>query len=309
VEARQAADVAEGTGQDTGRAFALGAVAMVAALHGNVDEARTAAGEGVALAREARALPAGVLLESVLGFVELSVRDAGRAYRHLQPLVERAVDAGIYEPGALRYLGDGLEALVGVGDIELATRLTDELTLRSEELDRAWGLMVAARGRGMLCSAAGDLSGAQAAFEQALEIHERLGQPFELGRTMLALGIARRRDRQKRPAREALERSLEIFQELGADLWAAHAGRELERIGGRTTSAVSLTPTEERIARMVADGATNKEVAAQLFLSVKTVEWNLSRMYRKVGVRSRTELARWIAAPGPMAAPAASGWR
>ncbi|HXJ67180.1 MAG TPA: AAA family ATPase [Actinomycetota bacterium] len=300
LEARQAADVAERTGQDTGQAFALGSVALVEALRGRVDEARTVAAHGLVLAQRARALPAGDLLESVLGFLELSLGDANGAHRHLGPLCERLARAGIHEPGAARYVGDGLEALIGVGDLELASRLTDELSARSEELDRAWGLVVSARSRGLLLAASGDTPGAVSSFEAALEVHERLSEPFELGRTLLGLGVAKRRDRRKQDARESIERANEIFQGLGADLWATRAQSELARIGGRAPSTVALTPTEERIAKMVADGATNKEVAAALFLSVKTVEWNLSRIYRRLGVRSRTELARWVAAPGPL---------
>ncbi len=296
-EAGAASDIAERTGQDTGRAFALAGLAMVAALRGRVDEARTAATRGLAFAQHAGAVPAGVMLESVLGFLELSLGDAGRAHRHLGPLAEHVAEAGIFEPGALRYLGDAVEALAGVGDIDLASRITDDLARRSAELDRAWGLAVAARSRGLLLATGGDLVGAIEAYEAALVQHERLGQPFELGRTLLAIGVARRRDRQKRAAREALERALEIFQDLGADLWAGRARDDLARIGGRAASAVSLTPTEDRIARMVVEGATNQETAAALFLAVKTVEWNLSRIYRKLGIRSRTELARWLDAP------------
>jgi DNA-binding CsgD family transcriptional regulator len=296
-EALLAADMAQRTGQGAGHAFALAAVALVHALRGRVDEARNAAADGLVLARRARVLPAGDLIESVLGFLELSLGDAGRAHRHLGPLLERLAESGIYEPGAARYVGDGVEALVAVGDLELAKHLTDELLARSEELDRAWGLVVAARSRGLLLAACGDLAGAIASYEDALVTHERLGQPFELGRTLLGLGVVRRRNRQKRLARDAIERALEIFQQLGADLWATRSRSELARISGRTATVVTLSPTESRIARMVADGATNKEAAAGLFLSVKTVEWNLSRIYRKLGVRSRVELARWLDAP------------
>ena len=94
--------------------------------------------------------------------------------------------------------------------------------------------------------------------------------------------------------RESLERALEAFESLGAPLWADRARAELGRIGGRAPSSLELTPTEERVAELVADGATNQEVASALFLSLKTVEWNLSRIYRKLGVRSRTEMARWL---------------
>jgi DNA-binding NarL/FixJ family response regulator len=95
----------------------------------------------------------------------------------------------------------------------------------------------------------------------------------------------------KRPAREALEQALAMFEELGARLWAEKARAELARIGGRPPATGDLTPTEQRIAELAAEGRTDKEIAAVLFLTPKTVGTQLSRIYRKVGVRSRTELA------------------
>ncbi|MFL5799302.1 MAG: AAA family ATPase [Actinomycetota bacterium] len=292
--ADRAAEASDDTGQDTGRAFATSARALIHAHRGREDEARSAATEGLALASTVGAVPAAAACESALGLLELSLGRADRAHRHLGPLLEGAAAGGIHEPGAMRYLGDALEALISIGDLEAADRLIEELGRRSEELDRAWGLMVASRSRALLRAAEGDLPGARASIEAAIERHERLSQPFELGRTLLVQGTIERRDRRKRSSRDSLERSLEMFSELGADLWATRARSELARIGGRASSAVSLTPTEERIARLVAEGATNQEVAASMFLSVKTVEWNLSRVYRKLGVRSRTELSRWV---------------
>ena len=257
LEARLAADVAERTGQDTGRAFALGGVALVASLRGRVDEARTAAAHGLVLAQRARALPTGDLLESVLGFLELSLGDASGAHRHLGPLLERLARAGMHEPGAARYVGDGLEALIAVGDLELASGLTDELAARSEE----------STGRGASWSPPGPGAPAGGVRRhpesgRVVRTRPRGARPARgaarTGRTLLGLGVAQRRDRRKHDAREAIERSLEIFHGLGADLWAERARSEVARIGGRAPSAVALTPTEDRIARMVADGATRK---------------------------------------------------
>ena len=99
-----------------------------------------------------------------------------------------------------------------------------------------------------------------------------------------------RRGKQKRGARGYLERALLIFDELGATLWSQRARAELARLGGRPTSG-DLTGTEVQIAELVATGRSNREVADTLFMSVKTVEWNLSKVYRKLGIRSRTQLA------------------
>ena len=120
---------------------------------------------------------------------------------------------------------------------------------------------------------------------------ERVVQPFELGRTLLAAGAIQRRLKQKRSARERLEKARTIFENLQAPLWVEKAQAELARIGGRAPSPTELTPTEKQVAELVAEGRTNREVAQTLFLSVHTVEANLKRVFRKLDVRSRTELA------------------
>ncbi len=133
---------------------------------------------------------------------------------------------------------------------------------------------------------------AEAALEDSLQSWANTGSPpLEIGRTLLALGTVRRRAAKKRAARETLERALELFEALGARVWADRARRELARIGGRTASRRALSGTESEIAELVADGRSNHEVAQALHLSPKTVEWNLSKIYRKLGVRSRAELA------------------
>jgi DNA-binding CsgD family transcriptional regulator len=147
------------------------------------------------------------------------------------------------------------------------------------------------------------MDGATAAFKQALAHHQCLPMPFELGRTVLARGQLLRRLKQKRAARESLQEALEVFERLGAPLWAERARAELRRIGLRPAAPLSLTPTEERVADLVATGHTNREVAQALFVSVHTVEDNLRRIYRKLGVRSRTELAAIYPSRGAPAPP------
>ena len=129
---------------------------------------------------------------------------------------------------------------------------------------------------------------------EAVERHEAVGDPFSRARALLALGVTRRRARQKRPAREAIEQARAGFEELGAAGWAARAREELGTIGGRTRSE-GLTPAERRVADLVADGRTNAEVAATLFLAERTVASHLTHVYAKLGVRSRTELSRKLA--------------
>jgi DNA-binding CsgD family transcriptional regulator len=159
-------------------------------------------------------------------------------------------------------------------------------------LNRSWALATSDRGWGLLHASIGQLPEALVAFDRALEHHSTLDEPFELGRTLLAQGQAFRRVKKWRLARESLGRSLGIFEQLGAALWADKAVTEMARIGGRSPGPVDLTPTEQEVAELVGSGLTNREVAHALFLSVSTVEANLRRIYQKVGVRSRTELSR-----------------
>ena len=150
----------------------------------------------------------------------------------------------------------------------------------------------------MILAADGDLAASLAALERAVTVHERLPQPFDLARTLLVLGVTQRRARQRRAARETLQRALAVLEDLGSVLWAEKARSELSHIGGRAATRDDLTPSERRIAELVAEGKTNKEVAAILVLADRTVESALTRIYRKLEVRSRTELARKLVGAG-----------
>jgi DNA-binding CsgD family transcriptional regulator len=163
---------------------------------------------------------------------------------------------------------------------------------QGKALERAMALATAARCRGLISGARGDLAAAEDHLQRAFAEHARTQQPFELARSLLVAGTVRRRMRQKTGARELLNRALATFNDLGAPLWVDKAERELARIGGRAPAPSGLTPTEAQIAGLVAEGRTNREVAEALFISIHTVEANLKRVYRKLDVRSRTELAR-----------------
>jgi DNA-binding NarL/FixJ family response regulator len=116
-------------------------------------------------------------------------------------------------------------------------------------------------------------------------------QPVERGRTLLALGVIQRRLKQRAAARETLTEAMTIFTAVEAPLWAARARAELTRISGRAQAADELTSTERQVAELVARGLSNREVAGELFVSVRAVESTLTKTYAKLGVRSRTELA------------------
>jgi DNA-binding CsgD family transcriptional regulator len=190
------------------------------------------------------------------------------------------------------YAGD-MESLLALGELGQAAQQLGRLleltrTLHVPTLDA-----LADRAQGVFAAADGDYETAADHLERArLSFDELPGQwPFQLARTQLALGEVRRRARQKHAAKEALEQALEIFERLGAPLWAEKARGELAQLGGRPSRPGALTATEQRVADLVAAGHSNAEVAHELFLSPKTVEWNLSKIYKKLHVRSRTELA------------------
>ncbi|HXJ67035.1 MAG TPA: LuxR C-terminal-related transcriptional regulator, partial [Actinomycetota bacterium] len=273
------------------RAFALYAQALVDAHRGMVDQARDAATEGRALAESMELVFAEVLHLSVLGFLDLFQGNPEGAARHLGRGSDLMVAMGIQEPALLRLVPDEVEALVALGQLDRAEVLLDPFQQRAAGLDRVWALATGARCRGLLLAARGDLTGALDSLQLALVHHERLPEPFALARTLFCLGRIQRRGKLRAEARTSFERSLRIYGDLGARPWAERAGREARRVGLRAAGPLDLTPTEEQVAALVAEGRTNREAADALFMSVNTIEWNLTRIYRKLGVRSRTELA------------------
>jgi DNA-binding CsgD family transcriptional regulator len=236
------------------------------------------------------------MASSALGFLDLSVGDFAAAHARLGALAGSMVAMGAGEPGCVRFIADEAEAAVGLGDIETATSVTDYLEGRGRTLDRPWALATGARCRALVEAACGRFEESEAALQRGLKAHDRLGMPFELGRTLLVAGTVQRRGKHKRKSRESLERAIAIFEDLGASLWLEKARSELGRVGVRTRTSLELTPTEERVAELVVAGHTNREVADRLYVSVRTVESNLTRTYRKLNVRSRTELAARVPA-------------
>jgi DNA-binding CsgD family transcriptional regulator len=269
--------------------------ALIAAHRGSVGEARARASAALARAEEEGIGTAEAGHRWVLGFLDLSLGAAPAAVQQLRTAHEVREAVGHGEPGQMWELPDLLDALVTVGDVDEAESLAARWEQRGRTVDRAWALAISARTRALVRAARGDLDGSFVAFDEALVEHERTHDPFQHARTLLALGMARRRAKQRASARGTLEEALGVFEQLGAPLWAEKARAELGRIGGRVPSGATLTPGEERIALLVAEGRTNREVAAALFLTEHTVEAALTRVYRKLGVRSRTELAHRLA--------------
>jgi DNA-binding CsgD family transcriptional regulator len=228
---------------------------------------------------------------AVLGLVALWSGDPSAAEEWLGQADQRAAALGWAEPSVRWWTADHVELLLELGRLDEAAGLLDVWEADATRVGREWVLAHVTRCRGLVAAARGDVERALALLGQAVAEHETVGDPYGGARALLALGTIRRRDRQKRPAREAIEAALEGFEAIGAAGWAAKARAELGRVGGRTREG-GLTAAERRVAALVAEGRTNREVAAALFLTERTVASHLTQIYAKLGVRSRTELAR-----------------
>jgi DNA-binding SARP family transcriptional activator/DNA-binding CsgD family transcriptional regulator len=293
-EADEALRAAALTGEEVWTAAALMIHAMVRAIRGDGARARADAARtleicartgwplGIAQARWAQALLA------------LSEGDARAAAVALEPVVAMVESLGVYGWPLAMALPDAIAALVAIGELDRADRLTTALTDWGRRSGLPWPLAMSGRSRALLDAARGDLESAQAAAERALAEHERLPMPFERARTLLVLGTLQRRRGQRRAARDSLQRALALFEELGAPAWAEKARGEARRIGVRRAPA-ELTENEQLVAQLAANGLTNREIAAQMFLSRRTVEANLARAYRKLGIHSRAELGATMA--------------
>ena len=283
----EAYDVAVQTGREAAEPRGLFTLARLQAARGDSDDARRHAEQALVMT-EGRGWNSGGPRGS-LCLLELTLENYEAAYEVMLPAIETYRKLGIAMVGQNL---DASEALAGVG------RPGEGRALLQEAFDRApttmkppWATAAAARVRGLLAEAEGDLERAESVLATAVAVGQRVGWPLELGRSLLALGIVQRRAQKKHAARQTLDQAVAVFEELGAKPWAKRARRELGRIGGRKAAGEGLSTTETEIVDLVVAGHSNKEVAQALHLSPKTVEWNLSKVYRKLGVHSRTELA------------------
>jgi DNA-binding CsgD family transcriptional regulator len=228
----------------------------------------------------------------VLGLLELGLGRPAAAIEALEPLVELTEEHGLEEPGVVWWTADLVEAYIQADRRHDAERLLERLERQAANTGRTWALATAARCRGLLA----DKQDFARHFAEALRWHARKPTPFERARTDLRFGQRLRRTKQPSRARGPLRAAHEMFHRLGARPWEEVAAGELRSIGERVEPGPpgglgQLTPRELQIALAVARGATNREAAASLFLSPKTVEYHLGKTYAKLGVRSRTELA------------------
>jgi DNA-binding CsgD family transcriptional regulator len=267
-------------------------IAWIAAHRGQLKLAQEHSERALTLAEEQLGLHPPIHL-AVLGLVALWSGDVPTGAVWLGRADARAATLGWGEADDRQWTADYAEALLELGRIDDAVRVLDVWEADAVRLSRAWVLAQVTRSRGLVAAAKGAVAEAGSLLEQAVAQHEDVGDPFGRARALLALGIVRRRARQKRSARDAIRAALVSFEELGAATWAERARNELGTIGGRTRQE-GLTTAERRVAALVADGRTNREVATALFLGERTVASHLTHIYAKLGIRSRTELARHL---------------
>ena len=299
--------LAEETGWRTQLPHSLAALATIEAAMGRAESCREHAAQAVALGRQTGVAIIEAHAAIALALLELGTGDAVAAVRHLEFVAGFAADHELGDPVLLNWAGDLAEALDRSGDRERARTVGELVAAEAERTGRPTESAVAARCRALL---AGDDEAAEEAFAEAFGWHARADQPFQEARTRLQHGELLRRRPRRADARAELTAALALFEQLGAEPWAARARSELRATGvtarPRHPGQQQLTPQELRVALVVADGATNAEAAARLFLSAKTVEYHLSGAYRKLGIRSRGKLVRALAnAPEPGSVTAA----
>ena len=214
-------------------------------------------------------------------------------------MLSRFGPASLTEVFAAAFLPDAIEALIELGRVDDAEPLVAVLEKNGQDRDRAWMRAVGARGRAMVAAARGEMETAAAAVASAMSEHDQLPMPFERARTQLLFGQLANLRRQQDAAALAVRDALSTFEELGTPLWANRARAEQTRVGTTSQTTDGLTTAEQRVAELAASGMTNRDVAGALFISPKTVEATLARVYRKLGIRSRAELGRRIGTTGP----------
>ena len=304
--ADDAVDRARQLGGDAPLFIALSMNATVAAYQGRVEDARRDLAEARAAADRSGYVRMTQSLIMAECFLELSLGDYARVLAAAEPLLPMLQSAPDYsEMLGTAFVPDAAEAMINLGRTDEAEALIDILERNGRRLDRAWMLIAGCRCRAMLFAARGDLPAAVKHARAALDHNDRIDMPFERARTLLLLGRLQRRLRHAGSAKTALTEALEIFERIGTPLWAEQARGELARRTAGRPRSHGLTPSEQRVAELTVRGLTNEDIAAALFITRKTVEVNLSRIYRKLGIHSRTELyhvmnsARTNPAAGP----------
>jgi DNA-binding CsgD family transcriptional regulator/tetratricopeptide (TPR) repeat protein len=279
------------TGQTTELAINLAGQAWLSAHRGRVDDCRAQAAEAIAICT-ARGIRLGLAWSAyALGDLELGLGDPAAALVAYNRLVGILTTGGMLDPD----LSPGpelVEVYLRLGRPEEAAATARAFAERAARKGLPWSLARAARAQGVV-------NDDEEAFETALQLHEQTPDLFETARTHLVYGSWLRRVRRRVDARVQLRAAVGIFDQLGAGTWADQAAGELKATGETArrrepSSADDLTPQERQVAQLLAAGHSTREAAAKLFLSPKTVEYHLRKVYTKLSIHSRTELAELL---------------
>jgi DNA-binding CsgD family transcriptional regulator/tetratricopeptide (TPR) repeat protein len=268
---------------------------LLAGSRGRLEEARARVAEALADAERQNDQLAPLRNLWALGLLELSAGDPAAAWTALENLPAHIDALGIREPNLCPVLPDAIEALVELDRADEARRLLAKLEEQADGLSHRWAVPAIRRCRGLLLLAEDRLPDALAEFDAASDAFSAVGHPLDAARSLLGAGAALRRAGERLAAATRIESAAAIFDELGAPVWRTRTQAELRRSRPRPRQDDGLTAAEVQVASLVGVGRTNKEVAAQLYMAISTVEAHLTRIYRKLGVRSRSELTRRIA--------------
>lgn len=290
--AAEGLDYAEQMGTPQHISALLYACARAALQRGQADTVRDLAQRGLALARQAGDLPYALYHQALPGSLDLALGNHAAAAARLGPLARQWRQMGARGVSPTSIEPDAVEALIAAGELGQADAILAQM---ERDAPNPFAASVTARGRGLLAAARGNLDAAVDDFSDALRLQRQISpMPLDRGRTLLALGAAQLRLRQRTTARTTLAEASAIFDRAGAALWAQRARAELARISGRAPDPGKLTATESRVAELVARGMSNRQIAAELFVTIRAVESTLTKTYAKLGIRSRTQLAARI---------------
>ena len=284
--------------EDTGRASspAYYSASMAESIAGSAETAVRLAERGLKAARRDRDQVWAMKCLSALGRIHLLGEQHSRAADALGEARAIELTMNIADPAMGFFHADLVEAMVNTGQMNEARQLAGVITASAQALRRYGVLACMQRAVGIQHMAAGEFTEAASALRASTAQLERAGLPLERVRGLLALADVERRRRRQAAARDALSAAHQLCVEAGATAWLPRVEQRIQRSGAVVPGrAVSLAPSELRVAELAGSGATNREIAASLYLSVKTVESMLSRIYRKLQVRSRTELAKTMA--------------
>jgi DNA-binding CsgD family transcriptional regulator len=289
----QTFQLAEDVGHRHMAGWALTIRTRILAAQGRCEESRAAAATALAIAESDRISTGLRFVHGALGFLELGLDRIDAAVSELEAVEQLTQGSGHEEPVIVPWIPDLVEAYARQGREHDARRVLARLERQAVCSASPVAAAAAARCRGLLDD---DFD---AAFAGALAFDDRRPMPFERARTLLAFGRRLNGACRRAAARQHLRAALEGFGRLHADAWVRQAEAELRAAGGRHRPPPqddrALTPQERRVAAAVRRGASNRDIAADLFLSPKTVEFHLRQIYRKLDVRSRTQLVAVLA--------------